>query len=200
MCLGAALLLHTGAPPSPPQVLEYNRANREVAILCNHQRTVPRAFAENWEKLVGRDALLEKQLEELREMRAQLDSAKAGKGAAAAAAGLKLKSEDAKRGEKVKADLTAEAKKELAKRRKDKAPENDAERLMRLAEEESHLFATKPEREQVVKRIAQWEVRGAWRGVARQWAGGGGGCRECGARAARHGGRAVLWRSRSHRP
>ncbi len=25
-----------------PQNMEYNRANREVAILCNHQRTVPK--------------------------------------------------------------------------------------------------------------------------------------------------------------
>jgi len=31
--------------------LEYNRANREVAILCNHQRAVPKAFAAAWEKL-----------------------------------------------------------------------------------------------------------------------------------------------------
>lgn len=54
------------------QVLEYNRANREVAILCNHQRTVPRAFQENWDKLVGREALLEKQIAELKEQLAQV--------------------------------------------------------------------------------------------------------------------------------
>jgi hypothetical protein len=49
------------------QVLEYNRANREVAILCNHQRTVPKAFTEAWDKLTAREALLEKQVAELRE-------------------------------------------------------------------------------------------------------------------------------------
>lgn len=47
----------------------------------------------------------------------------------------------------------------LAKRRKDKEPENDAEALMRIAEEESHLFATKPDREQVAKRVTAWEAK-----------------------------------------
>eukprot|EP00463_Aulacantha_scolymantha_P005197 TRINITY_DN6516_c0_g1_i1.p1 TRINITY_DN6516_c0_g1~~TRINITY_DN6516_c0_g1_i1.p1 ORF type:complete len:79 (+),score=7.02 TRINITY_DN6516_c0_g1_i1:81-317(+) len=35
----------------PQKVLSYNRANREVAILCNHQRSVPKAFAGQMEKL-----------------------------------------------------------------------------------------------------------------------------------------------------
>ena len=51
------------------QVLEYNRANREVAILCNHQRTVPKAFTETWDKLTAKEALLEKQIAELRAMK-----------------------------------------------------------------------------------------------------------------------------------
>lgn len=33
------------------QVIEYTRANREVAILCNHQRTVPKGFQESFDKM-----------------------------------------------------------------------------------------------------------------------------------------------------
>jgi len=32
----------------------YDDANREVAILCNHQRTVPKSFEATFEKLNGR--------------------------------------------------------------------------------------------------------------------------------------------------
>jgi len=28
----------------PEKVLAYNRANRQVALLCNHQRSVPKSF------------------------------------------------------------------------------------------------------------------------------------------------------------
>lgn len=38
------------------KVLSYNRANRAVAVLCNHQRSVPKSFAksmENLQKKVG---------------------------------------------------------------------------------------------------------------------------------------------------
>lgn len=83
---------------------EYDRANREVAILCNHQRTVPKAFTENFAKLESRASLLKQQVEELRAQ------STAPKGTA-----IKLKSEDAKSGEKIKAELDADAKKLLAK-------------------------------------------------------------------------------------
>lgn len=33
------------------QILAYNRANRAVAILCNHQRSVPKTFAKSMENL-----------------------------------------------------------------------------------------------------------------------------------------------------
>ena len=33
------------------QILAYNRANRAVAILCNHQRAVPKTFAKSMENL-----------------------------------------------------------------------------------------------------------------------------------------------------
>ena len=33
------------------QILSYNRANRAVAILCNHQRAVPKTFAKSMENI-----------------------------------------------------------------------------------------------------------------------------------------------------
>ncbi len=33
------------------KILTYNRANRAVAILCNHQRSVPKTFAKSMENL-----------------------------------------------------------------------------------------------------------------------------------------------------
>ena len=33
------------------KILAYNRANRAVAILCNHQRSVPKTFAKSMENL-----------------------------------------------------------------------------------------------------------------------------------------------------
>ena len=34
------------------QVLSYNRANRAVATLCNHQRAVPKTHEKNMENLI----------------------------------------------------------------------------------------------------------------------------------------------------
>jgi DNA topoisomerase-1 len=33
------------------KLLAYNRANRAVAILCNHQRAVPKTFAKSMENM-----------------------------------------------------------------------------------------------------------------------------------------------------
>lgn len=33
------------------KMLAYNRANREVAVLCNHQRAVPKTYEQSMEKL-----------------------------------------------------------------------------------------------------------------------------------------------------
>lgn len=35
----------------PEKILAYNRANRAVAILCNHQRSVPKGFSKAMENL-----------------------------------------------------------------------------------------------------------------------------------------------------
>lgn len=35
-------------------LLSYNRANRQVAILCNHQRAVPKSHEKSMENLAGK--------------------------------------------------------------------------------------------------------------------------------------------------
>jgi DNA topoisomerase-1 len=50
----------------PEQLLTYNAANREVAILCNHQRSVPASFSGAFDRLKERLRIKERQLEELR--------------------------------------------------------------------------------------------------------------------------------------
>ena len=46
------------------KVLAYNRANRSVAILCNHQRTVPKGFEESMEKLRDKIKAKKKEIKE----------------------------------------------------------------------------------------------------------------------------------------
>jgi len=38
----------------PELVLAYNRANRQAAILCNHQRTVPKSFNDSMNRLADK--------------------------------------------------------------------------------------------------------------------------------------------------
>ena len=61
------------------QVIEYNRANREVAILCNHQRTVPKSFEAAYQKLEDREKMLLSQIDELRGMVEDLEGKGKGK-------------------------------------------------------------------------------------------------------------------------
>ncbi|KAI0233390.1 DNA topoisomerase 1 [Lamellibrachia satsuma] len=44
-------LLTVEDDPIPAKLLSYNRANRAVAILCNHQRAVPKNFSKQMENL-----------------------------------------------------------------------------------------------------------------------------------------------------
>lgn len=41
-----------GSQRAPVQMVHYNNANRQVAILCNHQRTIPKGFGAVLEKLL----------------------------------------------------------------------------------------------------------------------------------------------------
>ncbi|XP_024370141.1 DNA topoisomerase 1 beta [Physcomitrium patens] len=57
-------------------IADYQRANKQVAILCNHQRSVSKGHSAQMERLEGKMQELEEQLEELE---TDLDRAKKGK-------------------------------------------------------------------------------------------------------------------------
>ena len=40
------------------KILAYNRANRQVAVLCNHQRSVPKTFGKSMEALKAKVSLV----------------------------------------------------------------------------------------------------------------------------------------------
>ena len=44
------------------KLVMYNKANRDVAILCNHQKTVSKGFNENFAKMEAKMSLLNKQV------------------------------------------------------------------------------------------------------------------------------------------
>lgn len=49
----------------PEKMLSYNRANRAVAILCNHQRAVPKSHEKSMENLKEKIRLKREQIDEL---------------------------------------------------------------------------------------------------------------------------------------
>ncbi|KXS15148.1 hypothetical protein M427DRAFT_123840 [Gonapodya prolifera JEL478] len=57
----------------PEKLLAYNRANREVAILCNHQRSVPKAHGNQMEKLKNKVRALKYERRKIREQILELD-------------------------------------------------------------------------------------------------------------------------------
>lgn len=57
------------------KVLFYNRANRQVAILCNHQRTLPKTHDAQMEKL---DAKIQEIRDEIKELKKHLELVKQG--------------------------------------------------------------------------------------------------------------------------
>ena len=57
------------------KVLFYNRANRQVAILCNHQRTLPKTHDSQMEKL---DLKIKEIKDEIKELKNHLEMIKKG--------------------------------------------------------------------------------------------------------------------------
>lgn len=57
------------------RVLFYNRANRQVAILCNHQRTLPKTHDTQMEKL---DLKIQEIKDEIKELKQHLEMIKKG--------------------------------------------------------------------------------------------------------------------------
>ena len=50
--------------PVAAKMLSYNRANRAVAVLCNHQRAVPKNFSQQMERMADKIASKKKDVKE----------------------------------------------------------------------------------------------------------------------------------------
>ncbi len=144
---------------SPAQkVVEYNNANREVAILCNHQRSVSKAQETQLENIGTKLATLKKQKKQLKTI-------------------LKLLSDEGdssriplKKSEKAMLEAANEAMAK-AKKMKEKAKTNEEKIAATQADEaakkkkreaadakfeQAHLWEKVPSKDQVVKKIQAW--------------------------------------------
>jgi DNA topoisomerase-1 len=139
------------------KVVEYNNANREVAILCNHQRSVSKAQENQLEALGAKLATLKKQKKVLKNILKALNSGDTKK--------IPLKKSQQKLKDAA-AEAVANAKKmkEAAKTNEEKiaATEADlaAKQLKRDAADanfsQQHLWEKVPSKDQVVKKIQNW--------------------------------------------
>jgi DNA topoisomerase-1 len=142
------------------KVVEYNNANREVAILCNHQRSVSKAQETQLEALNGKLATLKKQKKVLKGILKALNAGKTEDiplkkshqklvdAANNAVAKAKKMKETAKTNEEkiaaTEADLAAKQQKRDA---------NDAKFT------QAHLWEKVPAKDQVVKKIQNWNAK-----------------------------------------
>jgi len=139
------------------KVVEYNNANREVAILCNHQRTVSKAQETQLGNISDKVKQLKEQKKILKNMLKLINSDKEDK--------ISEKADEKKQSEILSKMIAT------GKKLKDKAKSNDEKILATKADEEAkqfrrdladfkfsqaHLFMKTPTVDQVVKKIAVW--------------------------------------------
>mmetsp|Transcript_21271 Transcript_21271/g.44374 ORF Transcript_21271/g.44374 Transcript_21271/m.44374 type:complete len:774 (-) Transcript_21271:163-2484(-) len=139
------------------KVVEYNNANREVAILCNHQRSVSKAQEAALDGLGTKLETLKSQKKVLKKILKKITSGDDAK--------IPLKKDPTKMIEKAtKAAEKAKNMKEKAKTKEEKIAATEAtekSKVMKKAVAEAkftemHLWATKPNKTQVIKRIEMW--------------------------------------------
>lgn len=141
------------------KVVAYNDANRKVAILCNHQRTVTKTMETALGNLQERLQLLKDQKKELLGQKELLKSGKTNK--------IRTRKDDVLTDKAVKAMDKAEdlRKKAATPEEKIKASHalDEAKELKRQAQaakaKDAHLFARPPTKEQVDRKIEQWREK-----------------------------------------
>jgi len=142
------------------KVVEYNNANREVAILCNHQRSVSKAQEAALDGLGNKLETLKNQKKVLKKMLKKITEGKEDK--------IPLKTDPTKMVEKAnKATEKAKQMKEKAKTKEEKIAATEATEDAKVLKKEvaeakfteMHLWATKPNKTQVIKRIEMWNEK-----------------------------------------
>lgn len=142
------------------KVLAYNAANREVAILCNHQRSVSKAMQATFENLNEKLEVFKSQRRELQKFLKLVKSRDTD--------GIRLKQDDEEKTELVRiAKERAEQMKSEAKTDEEKLAATAAAEEARLLKQrvakekllEAHLFKSIPTADQLEKRIEQWSEK-----------------------------------------
>jgi DNA topoisomerase-1 len=140
------------------KVMKYNDANREVAILCNHQKTVSNAQLAQFENLYAKVDGLKNQLSDLEEWLNMVNKKKK----------VPTKDDDSKLVEALnKAVTDAIAMKEGAKSDADKLKAvkalDEAKNAVKVDKDRkfaiSHMYAQQPSAESLSKRIASWNEK-----------------------------------------
>lgn len=142
------------------KVVEYNNANREVAILCNHQRSVSKAQETQLENLGGKLQTLIDQKKVLKKILKRLTEGNDKN--------IPTKKDEAKAIEKAtKAIEKAKTMKETAKTPEEKIAATEADEKAKVLKKEAaelkfnqaHLWDKTPTTEQVLKRITAWSEK-----------------------------------------
>jgi DNA topoisomerase-1 len=143
-------------PPSE-KVVEYNSANREVAILCNHQRSVSKAQETQLDNIGAKIETLKKQKKMLKGILKCINADKLKK--------IPLKKNEKELVEKSNnAIAKAKKMKEKAKTNDEKIKATEADEAAKKKKREvadtkfqqGHLWEKVPTKDQVIKRIQNW--------------------------------------------
>jgi len=142
------------------KVIEYNAANREVAILCNHQKSVSKAQETQLENINAKLATLKKQKKVLKAILKRLNKGDTDN--------IPVRKSHAKMEENVKKAIEkAKKMKEKAKTNAEKIAATEADEKAKqmkrdLADakfQKAHLWEKVPNAEQVGKRITNWTAK-----------------------------------------
>ena len=124
-------------------VTQYNDANRQVAILCNHQRTLPKNWEENTAKKQEKLDILKNQVEELKKMLKEVEKGET----------IELMPQEyqiALPKLEFTSDMSEEKKKEMRAARQEELLERS---------KFSHMFKKQPSVAQVQKRLETYEEK-----------------------------------------
>jgi DNA topoisomerase-1 len=163
--LQSELLKHESSPAwnnlaAADKVIEYNSANREVAILCNHQKSVSKAQETQLENIGNRVEVLKKQKKTLKIILKKLNNGETD--------GIPTRKSFTKAEEDVKTAIEkAKKRKEKAKTNEEKIAATEADEAAKqkrrdLAEtkfQKAHLWEKVPSVDQVKKRIENWTAK-----------------------------------------
>lgn len=146
--------------PPAEKVTEYNNANRQVAILCNHQRSVSKAQETQLENITAKLNTLKRQKKELKKILKLLNAGEKDK--------IPVRKSFTEMAEEVQAaqekakKMKEAAKTDEQKIKATKADEKAKEKKRSLADQKfqkAHLWEKVPTVDQVAKKVVAWTTK-----------------------------------------